>query len=140
MNCSSGISGRLWNCKEEERGIFKISSLLSSDCCYEGWGRVRNSHTCWRYSVRNSLFSLLKAFMVLNPVETNVTSVLPEALSLAGNIVPLDSLVQSPASTVRLYSNFFSKAMPSGFQGSLDIINFHLITSEKARELKEYGG
>lgn len=78
--------------------------------------------------------------MVLNPVETNVTSVLPEALSLAGKTVHLDSQVQSTASTVRLYSNFFSKAMPSGFQVSLDIINFHLITSEKARELKEYGG
>lgn len=78
--------------------------------------------------------------MVLNPLETNVTSVLPEVLSLAGKTVHLDSLVQSPASTLRLYSNFFSKAMPSGFQESLDIIIFHLITSEKARKLKEFGG
>lgn len=67
-----------------------------------------------------SLYSLWKALTVLDPLETDMASVLPEALSLGmESCVSGSSSVSSsvPASTVGLSPNFSFRALRLGFKG-----------------------
>ena len=74
--------------------------------------------------------------MALNPLETDVTSVLPEALSLAGKTIHLDSLVQSPTST-KTVLKFFLK---SHAQWVSRVFRYHHLSSHNLRESQRAKG